>query len=76
MRIRMTSDAKGALTSTDIREHKAGHEYELPAELAEAYVSMGVAEPVADEAPAEPDKAADEAQAEPEKPATRRKRGA
>ena len=69
MRIRMTSDAKGALTSTDIREHKAGHEYELPAELAEAYVSMGVAEPVADEA-------ADEAPAEPEKPATRRKRGA
>lgn len=53
MRIRMTATAKGAVTSTEIREFAEGSEHDLPEDLAEAFLSMGVAEAVAP-APADP----------------------
>jgi hypothetical protein len=58
-RIRMTETAKGAVSSTDIREFPAGSEHDLPDDLAQAFLSMGVAEPVE---PAETDDPANEAQ--------------
>lgn len=57
MRIRMTATAKGAVSSTDIREFGPG-EHDMPDDLAEAFLSMGVAEPIV-EPDAEPDVAAE-----------------
>lgn len=46
MNITMTQTAKGAVTSTDVREFLAGREYDVPAELGEAFIGMGVADAV------------------------------
>lgn len=46
MKIVMTQTAKGAVTSTDVRDYEAGREYDVPGDLGAAFISMGVAEAV------------------------------
>jgi hypothetical protein len=45
IRILMTSTAKGAVDSTDVREFAEGREYDVPEDLAAAFFEMGVADP-------------------------------
>ena len=78
IRVLMSATAKGAIDSTTIREFEAGREYELYEELAEAFFSMGVADPAEAREPAsEPEtgensEGTDTAPA-PAKPATRKR---
>lgn len=77
IRVLMTATAKGALTSTHIKEFHEGQEYDIPEELAHAFFDMGVADPAeAHEKPQDGREgdAGSKGPADGETPATRKRR--